>query len=117
MPYTSLRSAFTELALACATTIFRGRVVSNRPLQIQIDNDMKLILHENILCVPLHLTDYSVSCVLTNVGESDEDNEEELEQSTQESKILIRNALRTGDRVFLLSFNEGKKYFVLDREA
>jgi hypothetical protein len=30
------------------------------------------------------------------------------------SKIKIYNALKTGDQVFIISFNSGKKYYVLD---
>lgn len=33
------------------------------------------------------------------------------------ASMKIYNALQTGERVFLLSFNKGKKYYVLDREV
>jgi hypothetical protein len=33
------------------------------------------------------------------------------------AKIAVHNALKVGERVFILSFNQGKKYYIFDREV
>ena len=115
--------------------IIRGRVTQTGPIRIQAVNDDKLILNENTLIVPWYLTDYTTRCDI------------ELRQGTINSHTFVDgahshpitdggahrnwledfniykatikhyNALKVGEIVFMISFNHGKKYFVLDREV
>jgi len=100
---TSLKGLFQSLCPQDVTVII-GRVVSDSPLSIQAVNDAKLTLHENLLCLPKHLTDYTVECDIEELGLSG-------------GKIKINNALKTGEIVYLLRFNEKKRYYILDREG
>ena len=100
---TSLKELFQGM-IPDFSEVLRGRVISNNPLQIQVLGDDKLILRSNIICLPRHLSDYTTSCDITlgnGVG----------------ATIKIYNALKVGETVFILSFNKGKKYYILDREA
>ncbi|MBQ8331145.1 MAG: DUF2577 domain-containing protein [Clostridia bacterium] len=98
----SLKALIQEL-IPDPCGIFQGRVVSTSPLKIQALNDEKLIISALSMIVPKHLTDYTA----------------EAEFSTGDSvtggTITIRNGLKAGEKVHLLSLNHGKKYYVLDR--
>ena len=82
--------------------VIRARVISLDPLRIQAINDDKLLIGANSVIIPHHLTDYQTSVDIPDAG---------LENVV----MTIRNSLNTGDTVHLLSFNQGKKYFILDR--
>ena len=90
-----------------AVTIIRGVVTKQTPLEIIAVGDEKLRITETLLVVPRHLSDYTVECDIT-LGDG---------SHTQNTAITIKNALKRGDRVFLLSFNHGKKYYILDRDV
>jgi len=49
-------------------TVIRGRVTSVYPLVVTAINDDKLVINENIICLPRHLTDYMQTCdiILSN---------------------------------------------------
>ncbi|MDR2558883.1 MAG: DUF2577 domain-containing protein [Oscillospiraceae bacterium] len=98
---TSLKTLIQSL-MPDSTGIITGRVISANPLQIQDVNDMKFILHEKLLCLSRHLTDYTAACDIVSLN-------------LRGAVIKINNALQVGDIVYLLSFNEGKKYYILDR--
>ena len=102
-----------------------GTVISESPLKIQVINDDKLILSENLLCVPRHLSDYTTKCDIT-LGSGSIDSQTNtvsnhshnvITFNIYDAKIKVYNALKTGDTVYLLSFNQGKKYYILDREV
>lgn len=132
--------------------VVRGKVVSSSPLKIQVVNDDKLLLSENLICVPRHLSDYTTTCDLM-LSEGSLDSQTKSDGShphgtsgqhgghtggdgshshpdtegahshklstfnIYSATIKVYNALKVGETVFLLSFNEGKKYYVLDREV
>ncbi|MCL1859030.1 MAG: DUF2577 family protein [Oscillospiraceae bacterium] len=50
--------------------IIKGKVISDNPLEIQILNDEKLILRKNNICLPKHLTNYTVTVDIT-LGEGE----------------------------------------------
>jgi hypothetical protein len=100
---TSLKQLFQTMAPDGAG-IIQGRVVSAEPLKIQAVNDEKLTLTENLLCIPKHLTEYKTTVSIP-----------ELELKNAE--ITVHNALKSGETVYILSFNGGKKYYILDRSS
>lgn len=79
--------------------VYEGSVTSANPLKITLVNDEKIILSSVNLVVPEHLRNKTVSVTFNGVTKS----------------ITIFEALKSGDKVYLLSYNNGKKYFVLDR--
>ena len=101
----------------------QGRVISVSPLKIQAVNDEKLILSTLSLIVPRHLTDYNVRADFS-IGDGDINAVTDTTDSHSHTlrafsitngTIRIRNGLQIGDKVHLLSLNNGKKYYVLDR--
>lgn len=92
--------------------VVRGRVVAVSPLEIQVLNDDKLRLPKALLCVPRHLSKYQTTCDILSGNESGATDQPPIRRAV----MTVDNALKSGDMVFLLSFNEGKKYYVLDRE-
>ncbi len=57
----SLKGLLQKTFQACQTndTIVEAKVISVSPLKVQATNDNKLILSEESLIVPRHLTDYT----------------------------------------------------------
>lgn len=121
---TSIKSLFQSM-IPDSTGVVLGKVLSASPLKIQVINDDKLILTEGITIVSKHLSDYTTECDLTlDKGKLDSKTKKippgpyELESfNIHKAALKIYNALKPGETVYLLSFNEGKKYYVLDREV
>ena len=121
---TSIKSMFQSM-IPDFTGVVLGKVISVSPLKIQVVNDDKLILNENLVIVPKHLTDYMTACDITlGNGKLDSKTKKapaglyELESfNIYNATLKIHNALKIEDTVYLLSFNEGKKYYILDREV
>lgn len=101
--------------------VLQGIVKSASPLKIQIVNDEKLIIGPNITYVPWHLTDYTTEVTVewetenASGGSGEAAYAEHRHAISGRKKITVHNALRTGEKVHVLSFNHGKQYFVLDR--
>jgi hypothetical protein len=89
----SLKQIIQSLATK-SNTVIQGVVISESPVNIQAVNDPKLIIYSPI--IPREFTDYPVK---TNLSQD----------------LTIKNALKTGEKVYLLSFNSNKQYFVLGR--
>ena len=147
--HTSLKSIIQSLQIK-DMDIMRGIVISEKPVKIQIMGDEKLILNENIICVPKHLTDYKTIADISASGDSIggktqtslsgehthsggnhsghyEGDGEHIHSGGKHShgidifniiraEMTVYNALKVGDTVFVLSFNRGAKYYILDRE-
>lgn len=144
--------AMLKGAMPEAMTVVRGKVVLSAPLQIQVVNDEKLLLGENLLCVPQHLSDFTAKIDIRLDGgsvdsQTKKDGAHPHGSSGQHgghsggdgahahpdsegahvnhldtfdiygATIKIYNALKVGDTVYMLSYNHGKKYYILDREA
>ena len=131
---TSIKEMFQGM-IPDSMGVVRGKVVSAAPLKIQVVNDDKLLLSENLICVPRHLSDYTTTCdLMLGKGSLDSQTKNDGEHGGHVSgtganqharatfnifnaTLKVHNALKLGDTVYLLSFNEGKKYYVLDREV
>ena len=73
------------------------------------------------LIVPNHLTDYKVKIDIKKEWSTENENgcsEKPLIHSHKikgEKEMIVKNALKVGDKVDLLSFNDNKTYYILDR--
>ncbi|QIB68643.1 DUF2577 domain-containing protein [Aminipila butyrica] len=112
-----------------------GKVVSERPLKIQIDQ--KITLDGEFLLVPESLTDHQVNMVVdhqtqpsggfshghsvtTDGGSGSASPHSQSNHAHEYSgtkSFTVLNGLRTGDKVILLRVQGGQKYIVLDREG
>lgn len=121
--------------------LLQGTVISAAPLKIQMANDEKLIINDQITVVPWHLTDYTTKIdiekrdgtidSLTYVdgehkhmypaspphGPTTKDKHQHALETYNIYKATVKvyNALKLGDLVYVLSLNKGKLYIVLDR--
>jgi len=102
--------------------VVSGVVTQEDPLHIRLINDEKMELHPGIICLPKHLTDYEVEFEITEMDRNGIHSHPDAASGGShnhegvEGKIKIKNALKEGDTVMILSFNRGKKYYILDRE-
>jgi hypothetical protein len=119
--------------------IVEGEVISAAPLKIKLVNNEKMILDKDIMVIPRHLTDYSASvditlpaeAILTSVTKTagdhfhsapggststDGNHTHTLDTfSIQGAQMTVHNSLKKGERVYILSFNRGKQYYIMDR--
>lgn len=128
-----------------APSVIEGRVTRASPLQITLVNDAKMILGENSLIVPKHLTNYTIAVDVSNVGlnlKTDMGGEHTHNEgkhdghaigdgshthvggehmhtisdvSVSNAMVTVHGELQQGETVYLLAFNNGKQYFVLGR--
>jgi len=147
---TSIKGMIQSL-IPDGSEILEGIVIQTTPLKVQLTNDSKMKLNQNVLLVPTHLTDYKAVIDIT-LGD-----EGTVEGSTKDSQglhghgpsgqhsqsegsgehthpategehihdistfkitkgiLTVHNSLKSGEKVYLLSFNNGKKYYILDR--
>lgn len=118
---TSIKGMIQGFADAGAPGLLQGIVKSTGPLKIQMVNDEKLVIGQNITYVPEHLTDYETEVTVdwsTNTasgGSGDAAYASHAHGITGRKKIIVHNALKVGDRVHVLALNHGKQYFVLGR--
>lgn len=115
--------------------VIQGTVISASPLKIQVINDEKLVLSENIICLPRHLSTYQTTVDITlgkgsinsvtredgaHGGHAGGDGKHRNTLETfnlSGASMTVYNGLKVGETVYILSFNHGKKYYILDREA
>lgn len=102
--------------------VLQGIVKSANPLSIQIVNDEKLVISGNIAIVPRHLTEHEIEVTpiewVTEEregGSGDPSFASHDHDIIQRKKLKIHNQLKEGDKLHILAFGHGKKYFVLDR--
>ncbi len=146
---TSLKGLIQSLQIK-DMDIIQGIVISENPLKIQVIGDEKLILTQNIICLPRHLTDYKTtvdimangdtisgeSQTASSGGHTHTGGEHEGHQNNggshthtggehshgidvlnvKRAEMTVYNALKISDIVFILSFNRGAKYYILDRK-
>ena len=115
-------------------SVIEAKVIGVNPLKVQATNDDKLILNAGSLVVPWHLTDYTTKMTYRldkgtldsetyndgahggHVG-GDGTHVNHLKTfNLYKGTMTVYNALKVGDMVYLLRYNDGKKYFILDRK-
>lgn len=112
-------SARSEREESKPCDVLKGTVLSASPLTIQISS--KIILDEDFLIVPQHLTDYKVPVEIDWETESKSGGAAEAAFAAHTHDIkgtfpmIIHNALKDGDTVLLLRQNGGQNFIVLDR--
>lgn len=142
MNETSLKQLFQGM-IPVGSTILQGTVTKDDPLEITAVNDSKLIISGNQLVVPWHLTDYTTHADYT-MGDKGELRDETYTKmdgghihndsrgvpttnvkhkhyveklNAYKMTLKVYNHLQKDDIVYLLSLNNGKVYYVLDRVA
>ena len=100
---TGLKQAIQSM-LPDAPGVVEGTVVQEAPLQVALANDAKLVLGENALIVPQHLTDHAITADIPGLGLAG-------------TQLIVKGALRRGEGVYLLGVNNRKKYCILDRKG
>lgn len=115
-------------------SVIEAKVIGVNPLKVQATNDDKLILNAGSLVVPWHLTDYTTKMTYRldkgtldsetyndgahggHVG-GDGTHVNHLKTfNLYKGTMTVYNALKVGDMIYLLCYNDGKKYFILDRK-
>lgn len=121
---TSLKEAIHGIAKVGAPELLEGTVISEKPLQIQISNDSKLVISEAITVVPRHLTEYKTTLdirfsgdtVLNGTTEVNSMHSHKLKDfNIFNAELTVHNELKKGERVHILALNHGKKFYVMDR--
>mgnify|MGYP001066372876 CR=1 FL=1 len=119
--------------------VVEGTVTNASPLEITLTNDDKMTLSANSFIVPEHLTDREIEAdimmdcgaLYAPTGAEDEEgghghpgieksgrHGHELESfQLTGGKLILHTGLKAGEIVYLLSYNKGKKYYVLDRRG
>ena len=115
-------------------SVIEAKVIGVGPLKVQATNDDKLILNAGSLVVPWHLTDYTTKMTYRlDKGTLDSETYNDGSHGGHDAgdgthvnhlrtfnlykgTITVYNALKVGDMVYLLRYNDGKKYFILDRK-
>lgn len=100
-----------------SASIIEGIVNSANPLSITLVNDAKIELGGDSLVVPQHLTDYSVRVNFEGAADGNVSSGDHITSIRYSGIINFRNALKNGEKVYLLQINCGRKYFVLDRKG
>lgn len=136
---TSIKQLFQQMSSGNTVEVLQGMVISENPIKIQMINDEKLIIGANITYIPRHLTDYKTQIDIVQKGGTI-DSKTKTDGSHSHSgvhgqtsatthshaldtfhiydmEITVYNALKTGEKVHILSFHQGKQYYVLDRVA
>lgn len=103
---TSLRELMRAAVGIRTASIITGKVTDTDPIEISVDNDPKLVLDEDNVFIPKHLTDYTVSIHISGTIDG---------HTIGTRTCKVKNGLEEGDKVYLLSYDEGALYFVLDR--
>lgn len=99
----SLKEAFQQINTR-GTEVLYGKVIQEKPLEIQMAGDDKYIISEEVTAVPEHLRDYETNIVMPfDSGE------------IFSGKIKLKNALKKGDEVYIISFGMGKQFLVVGR--
>ncbi len=133
---TSLKQLFQGITPE-KIALCEGVVVGASPLKVQVANNLKMVAYGETLAVAKHLTDYTTACTISggilsattssdnahthtnpeggDTGAADAHSHTLSSFSVTGASITIHNALKVGDRVYMLRLNGGKRYYVLDR--
>jgi len=118
---TSIKQKIQGL-LPASDEVIQGTVMGVNPIKIQAEGDSKLIIGQGSAIIPQHLTDYTTTMDLSldrskanRIAISNSSANDLSTLDIASASVTIHNALKLGDRVDLLSLNQGKKYYVLGR--
>lgn len=78
--------------------VISGKVLSQNPLEIQISQ--KIILSSKQIILPQQFTDHTEDMLIPGVGEV---------------SVLVKNGLKTGDKVLLLQKRGGQQFVVMGK--
>lgn len=119
---TSIKGLFQDLASKGSAEVVQAIVKEESPLRVQVVNDEKLILTEDLLFIPEHLKDYQTEITLLEwktENQSGGSGEASFSSHNHDiigkKKIIVHNAMKKNDVIYLLSYAKGKQYFVLGR--
>lgn len=111
------KSAIEAIRAENPTSIVYGKVISDIPLQVQVNG--KLNLDEEFLVLTKNVSDYEVEIDLKFEGKGSilcgQDKEILKELSMESAKIKVKNALKINDEVVLIQMQGGQKYVILDK--
>lgn len=103
----------------CPCEVIFGVVRSEQPLEINVEQ--KLTLGEDQLILCREVTDYETYITVSWETEKESGGSgyaafaEHSHNISGKKKILVHNALETGEKVVLLRVQGGQKFIVLDR--
>ena len=102
---TSIKELIGQIAENSVSTsdVYEGKVTSADPIKITLVNDEKITLSSANVVVPDYMRAKTTTVTFTFNG------------VTKSETITIREGLASGDKVYLLQYNGGKKYFVLGK--
>ena len=115
------KAALEAMENSDPSCIMYGKVIQISPLQIQVN--VKLILHAEQLVLTRNVTEYTVE-ISANTGSAGGhkhtdskggDTSSNGSHSHSISKITVKNALKVGEEVILIRQSGGQEYIVLDR--
>lgn len=115
MDYSSLVSTIKQLAVEAVvsgdpTAIVYGVVVSDNPVEISIEQKIKL--GEMQLVLLRNVTDYEVNATFNMASNVVSQHSHAV---NCKSKVVVHNKLKIGENVMLLRVQGGQKYIVVDR--
>lgn len=107
------------------TGLLFGKVISDSPLKVLVEQKMILTMEQLVLC--RNVTDFKTKIsfdnpnvkqtfTIWNVPETIESSQSKISfKSTIQHDITIYNSLKTGDEVLLLRQQGGQKFIIVDR--
>lgn len=120
------KAAVEAVAASRPADITFGKVISENPLKIKVDQ--KLILTTAQLVLTRDVTDYEIEMEpslneqphfhlteATSGGSNYDSFASHTHRYEGRKKFLVYNALKNGEEVILLSMSGGQKYIVIDR--
>lgn len=111
--YNDIKSMITEVVgSSTPTDLLKGTIVNVSPIQVQIDGNSEYY-PSSCFVVPEHLTDREREIEVSYEGTNTAIPESLIFSGRM--KIKIFEALKVGDRVFLLQCQHGQKFLILDR--
>lgn len=100
---TSIRQLIAGIANGARqdSAVIIGNVISASPLKISLVNDSKVVLTSNDLVLSERFRTHTVTVDLSGIKSN--------------VRMTVHSGISSGDKVYLISYNNGNKFFVLDR--
>lgn len=130
---TSIKQMFQGMIPPGNCSIVEGVVTRELPLTIRVVNNPKMILSGKSLICPRLLTDYTATLDITldegsvnsetfsdgkhggHISGTGEHKHKLSSFNLSGATIKVFNSLKVGEKVWLLRFENGKQYYILDR--